>query len=910
MTNKYNLVKRSASTWRKLALAAAMALGGATAAQAQALNYTPSGFVNTTSTYADLGTTGTVITTANTDDANSAATPIGFTFNFNGTAFTDFVLNTNGYVKLGTTPPTAPFFMAGAQDFTGSPVQAANQPNLLMPFNVDLMAATTGTAEYRVATTGATGSRICTIQWKNVKDKPQSSIGTQYDNFSFQVKLYEGTDRVEFVYGAATAGTGPDAFRYINIGVKGSGGGPGQLVMITKGSTGAWSTATALGGDYTTGIGNAHNVRSTVRPDAGRTYRFNPGPPTPAIDAAAVAVYTLGKLAVPASLPHTVQAAVRNNGTQALTNVPVTLTVSGANTFTDTKTIPSLATGATVLVTFAPYPATMALGTNAVRVSTTIAGDGNTANDASTYSQLVTSNQLAIADQTVAYNATGIGVGVLDGIMATKYTVTQPTTVNEVRFTFAASANNVQTYQVVLLDATGPGGTPGSVFYTSANQTRTPAAGTATILLPAVPVSGTFFLGMKETASSATNNPQIAYQIEDPLRPATFYFRGAAGTAWTDLAATTFKIRLGMELSFGAAVTCVPPSGVTAVATSPTTASVNFTPSAGGTTYTIIYGAPGFNPATPGAGTTVTAGTSPGLLTGLAASTSYDVYIRANCGATDQSSLVGPVRLTTPCTPPIITTFPYTENFDGVAAGSLPCGISVLNANNDVETWNNRNFTGFSASAPNAMVYQYDEVSVANDWFFTPALFMQAGRRYQLQFKYRSNPAFPERLEVKYGTAATVAAMTTTIWQNANITNGTFATTGVGAAPAVTPIQPTTSGNYYIGFHVYSLPDQDILAVDDLSVSIITGTSDALGQAISVYPNPSNGQVWLDIKGAGAKGDMQVEITNALGQVVFTGSARDNFNNKLDLSKVAAGLYTLKVKSGNDYTIRNLMIQK
>ena len=40
------------------------------AANAQSLNYTPATATNVAGTYTDLGTTGTAITTANTDDAN------------------------------------------------------------------------------------------------------------------------------------------------------------------------------------------------------------------------------------------------------------------------------------------------------------------------------------------------------------------------------------------------------------------------------------------------------------------------------------------------------------------------------------------------------------------------------------------------------------------------------------------------------------------------------------------------------------------------------------------------------------------------------------------------------------------------------------------------------------------------
>src|SRR5687768_16913741 len=54
------------------------------AVQAQTLNYAPTGATNVAGTFADISTTGTAITTTSTDNANSAAQPIGFTFNFNG----------------------------------------------------------------------------------------------------------------------------------------------------------------------------------------------------------------------------------------------------------------------------------------------------------------------------------------------------------------------------------------------------------------------------------------------------------------------------------------------------------------------------------------------------------------------------------------------------------------------------------------------------------------------------------------------------------------------------------------------------------------------------------------------------------------------------------------------------------
>src|SRR5689334_15897116 len=69
-------------------------------------NYTAAKAQNVAGTYTDLGNSGTVISTGgNFDNANSSAQTIGFTFYFNGTSFTQFVLNTNGFIRLGSTAP-------------------------------------------------------------------------------------------------------------------------------------------------------------------------------------------------------------------------------------------------------------------------------------------------------------------------------------------------------------------------------------------------------------------------------------------------------------------------------------------------------------------------------------------------------------------------------------------------------------------------------------------------------------------------------------------------------------------------------------------------------------------------------------------------------------------------------------
>jgi len=489
MKKQYNLLANPTRRLRQLGLTALLAGGTTVAAHAQILNYSTATAANVAGTYTDLGTTGTAITTVNTDDANSAAQSIGFTFSYNGASFTQFVLNTNGIMRLGAAAPSVANLF-GAYETGQSPgidpisSTSAADINLLAPFNFDLQDGSAGAAEYRVATTGTAPNRVCTVQWKNVRDKAGSVNATQFDNFEFQVKLYETTNTVEFVYGNTVSATaGASINRFPTVAIKGSGSSAGQDILVNKSSsTTAWSTAFFSTGTYSNGY--TLNYRRTYGPDLGRTFRFAVAP---ANDAAVAAVYTLGKIPTPTALPHTVQAVVTNAGTSAQTNLAVTLNVTGANTFTDTKTVASLAAGASTTVTFASYPNTLTVGTNVVTV--TVPADGNAANNSATYGQEVTTSRLSYTDPSKT-STTSVGLG--GAVFVSKYNLPAATVVSDVVMTLAASTGNTSPFQIVLYDASGAGGLPGQVLYTSAVQNRTAAAGPVTVTVPSIAVPASF----------------------------------------------------------------------------------------------------------------------------------------------------------------------------------------------------------------------------------------------------------------------------------------------------------------------------------------------------------------------------------------------------------------------------------
>lgn len=427
---------------------------------------------------------------------------------------------------------------------------------------------------------------------------------------------------------------------------------------------------------------------------------------------------------------------------------------------------------------------------------------------------------MAISATMFSYIVTGVGasaggVGYPAGSsngFAAKFTLAAPRTVTAVR-AFITDFPTVGTTQKTTVGETLYGvivdATSGAIVARSADFVVTTADANAlhtfTLTTLFVALSGDFLAGMIQlTEASGASFFPMGIQTESPVRPGTFYRISATAPvpAPADIAGGAGAFgKYMLEAVTTPVATCPVPGGLVVTGNTSTSVSFSFAAAAGGTSYQIVYHPQGFTPG----GTSSTSPTFTGTtytLTGLTAGTSYDFYVRAICSATDQSALNGPVRASTACATPTIAAFPYTQNFDVVATGQLlPCGISVTDVNADGFTWQARgtvdpslSTTNVSRSAPNAMVYVYNNVGptptvAADDWFYTPALALSATQRYQVSFYYRvASGSFPERLGVKYGTAATPAGQANLLYTNNNITNAAYALATNISTPVVLDI--------------------------------------------------------------------------------------------------------------------------
>ncbi len=230
-------------------------------------------------------------------------------------------------------------------------------------------------------------------------------------------------------------------------------------------------------------------------------------------------------------------------------------------------------------------------------------------------------------------------------------------------------------------------------------------------------------------------------------------------------------------------------------------ARVNFS---GSGNYLVEYGPPGFTPGslgTAGVNGTVVAGSNSSIpITGLSSSTTYDLYVRQDCGGGTYSTNSSKINFTTACPS---STIPYRQNFDDITSLNPSC-LRLQSFSGG--SWFFDNFSGGSSS-PNAFSLQsYD------DWFFLPGLSMTGGTSYRLRLRYKTTGSSPN-IQIRYGLAADSTSQTLgLLFNGTNLTNTIYQLVDVN-------FTPLTSGIFYLGFHGSGYFGGR-LTIDDISLDV------------------------------------------------------------------------------------------
>ncbi len=174
----------------------------------------------------------------------SNATNIGFDFEFNCVTYTQFRASSNGFISLGNS--TTNSFATNDLSITG------NGP-IIAPLWDDLQ---TGTAGVTYLVSGSAGSRVLTVEWRTLRWNRNAGGWV----ISFQAKLYEGTNVIEFCY--TPSGTNVNSGS-ASIGISGD-----RVASDFYSVSGINGTTVATYGTQTSNI--------NTKPATNTLYRFTP----------------------------------------------------------------------------------------------------------------------------------------------------------------------------------------------------------------------------------------------------------------------------------------------------------------------------------------------------------------------------------------------------------------------------------------------------------------------------------------------------------------------------------------------------------------------------------------------------------------------------------------------------------
>lgn len=150
---------------------------------------------------------------ATNDDNRSIPTAIGFDFWYLGVRYTNFSASTNGFIDFSTSTNVG---TAGSAygPLNGNEFSAGGTGGTMLALGAlygDLWPSNVGTTPLsdfmRYATSGTAPNRVLTVEWVSAEIYKASPYWTTVPSLNFQIKIYETSGLIEFVYGTMTIGT-------------------------------------------------------------------------------------------------------------------------------------------------------------------------------------------------------------------------------------------------------------------------------------------------------------------------------------------------------------------------------------------------------------------------------------------------------------------------------------------------------------------------------------------------------------------------------------------------------------------------------------------------------------------------------------------------------------------------------
>lgn len=310
-------------------------------------------------------------------------------------------------------------------------------------------------------------------------------------------------------------------------------------------------------------------------------------------------------------------------------------------------------------------------------------------------------------------------------------------------------------------------------------------------------------------------------------------------------------------------------------------------------------------------------------MTTTAASHTFTCYTSAPNSGTDGNAPNDQSTSNFTCSAGGVTP-PVFEGFEGTTF--VPAGWSLNNPDGGI-TWGRTTATAktgvacakmdnFNYTGGNGQIDEMTMMAVNMTTLSNPVL------TFQVAYTYWTVPyQFSDTLKVY---ASTDCGVTWTLLYNkygSNLQTGPpLSSQSVGWVPSasewrmetVSLLPYTSAASLLIKFR--SISDfEDNLYIDDINIMNTTGVNSFdLSSAINLFPNPSNTGMFNLNVALGVRTDINVRVTNALGQVVEQVSENNTLGGmySLDLSAQANGVYFVEVTAGEETTVQRVVISR